>query len=457
MRKILLAVVMFGALAIVMGAEPTQRPNILFILTDDQRWDALGCMGNTIIQTPNIDKLAGRGVLFRNHFVTTSICCVSRASILSGQYQRRHDIHDFAKPFTEAQWAKSYPKLLRSSGYQTGFIGKFGVGKDIAPMAKEFDYWKGLPGQAGAFFDKADTKHEHHITARFGDQALEFIQSTTSEKPFCLSISFSAPHARDGQPREFPPDMRDESLYANVTIPVPKLATDSAFKALPDFAQTSEGHKRWAARFATPEMYQKTTKDYYRLITGIDREVGRIIAELEARKLTENTIVIFTSDNGFFYGERGLADKWLMYEESIRVPLIVVDPRSPVEDRGRKSDAMTLNVDFGPTMLDYAGVAIPAEMQGRSLREVIQPGQHAWRNEFYYEHDTLPKIIPPTEGVRNATWSYIRWTGSNPVIEELYDIVKDPLEEKNLAKDSAHLKTLAELRTRCAAMRDELK
>ena len=456
-RIIVLCLLSLFSIASSQAEEPAARPNLLFILTDDQRWDAMDCMGNTIIQTPNIDKLAARGVLFRNHFVTTSICCVSRASIFSGQYLRRHGIHDFATPFSAKAWSQSYPALLRGAGYRTGFIGKFGVGKDVSPMATEFDYWKGLPGQGGLFFEKNDTQHAHHITARMGDQALEFLNGTTPAKPFCLSVSFTAPHARDGQPREFPPDSRDEKLYDEATIPVPKLATDAAFKALPVFAQDLEGRRRWEKRFATPEMYQKNVKDYYRLITGIDREVGRILTALDELKLAENTIVIFTSDNGFFYGERGMADKWLMYEESIRVPLIIFDPRTPAAERGQRRDALTLNIDFAPTLLNFAGIAAPPEMQGRNLRPILKDANAPWRTEFFYEHDTFPKMIPPSEGVRTERWAYLRWTGGPAVVEELYDIQNDPLQERNLAGDAAQAKTLEELRGRWNLLREELK
>lgn len=436
----------------------TDAPNFVFILADDLRWNALGCMGDKIIQTPNLDRLARDGVLFRNAFVTTSICAVSRASIFSGQYARRHGINDFATPFTAEQWAQTYPALLRKAGYRTGFVAKFGVGRDLKPMANEFDYWRGLPGQAGPFFDPKD-ETKTHATARFGDQALEFLRACEPGKPFCLSISFSAPHARDGDPREYPPDARDEKLYVDATIPKPKLATEEAFKLLPEFVQKSEGHRRWERRFATPEMYQRILRDYYRLITGVDREVGRIMTELAERKLAGNTVIFFTSDNGYFLGERGMADKWLPYEESVRVPLLVFDPRLGEKARGRKVDAMALNIDYAPTMAEMAGLPIPVRMQGRSLVPLIATGKapEGWRSDFFYEHLTNQKIIPPTEGVRSERWKYFRWINANPVIEELYDLQADPLEERNLVADPAHAKTLRELRERWSALREQLK
>jgi arylsulfatase A-like enzyme len=435
------------------------RPNILFLLADDLRWDALGCTGNRIVQTPHIDRLATRGAILRNHFVTTSICNVSRASILSGQHARRHGIVDFTTPFALEQWQSTYPARLRAAGYRTGFIGKFGVGNDktVAAMTNEFDYWSGLPGQAGLFFERNDPAHTHK-TARFGNEALEFLRKSDPARPFCLSVSFNAPHARDGQPREFWPDARDESLYAAVTIPGVEKASVEWFDALPSFVRNSEGRRRWEKRFATAEMFQRTTKDYYRLISGIDREVGRIVALLEERGLSDNTVIVFTSDNGFFLGERGLADKWLMYEESIRVPLIVFDPRRPAPRTKRMVDALTLNIDFAPTLLELAGVRAPASMQGRSLVPLLKGTLPAdWRTDFFYEHYTRKDIIPPSEGLRTERWKYIRWVEARPVVEELYDLRIDPGEERNLVADARYLRTLADLRTRWETLRRELK
>lgn len=438
------------------------KPNILFILTDDQRWNTLGCMGDTNILTPNIDRLAQQGVLFQNHFVTTSICCCSRASIFTGQYMRRHGIPDFEKPFTSAQWAETYPALLREHGYRIGFIGKFGVGNDpsVYAMSNKFDYWRGISGQGGKYFIEPNDPSRTHATARFGAQALEFLDSTPTNQPFCLSISFTAPHARDDLPhwRQYTPDDQDESLYTGITLPEPVTATDAYFKRLPESVQTSEARRRWHWRFATPEKFERNAKDYYRLIFGIDREVGRIMAELEKCGLAINTVVIFTSDNGYFLGDRELSDKFFMYEESLRDPLIICDPREPAGSRARSEDAMTLNIDFAPTMLSLAGVTPPAGMQGRSLIPLVE-NQHPadWRTEFFYEHHFAPDIVPPSEGVRTERWSYIRWVDEKPLIEELYDLKTDSLEGHNQAADPEHAQTLAQLRACWEKYREELK
>jgi arylsulfatase len=444
------------------GTEKAMYPNILFILTDDQRWNTLGCMGDTNILTPNIDRLAREGVLFKNHFVTTSICCCSRASIFTGQYMRRHGIGDFDKPFTSAQWTQTYPALLREHGYHTGFIGKFGIGNDesVYAMSNKFDYWRGLPGQGGKYFIEPNDPSRMHATARFGTQALEFLHSTPANQPFCLSISFTAPHARDSLPHmdQYTPDDRDKPLYTDIILPKPMTATDIFFNKLPKSVQASIARTRWHWRFDTTQKYELNAKNYYRLISGIDREVGRIMAELERSGRASNTVVIYTSDNGYFLGDRQLSDKFFMYEESLRDPLIICDPREPVDNRGRSEDAMTLNIDFAPTMLALAGVMPPARMQGRSLIPLLENRHLAnWREDFFYEESYAPEIIPPSEGVRSKRWSYIRWVDEKPLIEELYDLKTDPLEEFNLAANPACAQKLAQLRSRWEKYRKDLK
>ena len=459
-RLLLGACCFFGISFLELGASAAQsRPNLLFILTDDLRWDAVGFVGNRVVQTPNLDRLAQRGTIFRNAFVTTSICCVSRASIFAGQAERRHGIGDFTNAFTAQRWAQTYPALLRQAGYRTGFIGKFGVGSDAAvkAMAKEFDFWRGLPGQAGLFYATNDPTRTH-ATARFGNQALEFLRDTRPDQPWCLSISFTAPHARDGQQREFAPDLRDESLYAGLTIEPPDTATEDFHRLLPESVRKSEGRKRWERRFATREMFQATVKDYFRLITGMDREIGRLVALLEERGLATNTVVIFTSDNGFALGDRGLSDKWFAYEESIRVPLLIADLRRPAYRHARRVDLMALNIDIAPTLLDYARVPVPHSMQGESLRPLVEKSFIVkWRGDWLYEHHYGPKIISPSEGVRTERWKYIRYVNESPVVEELFDLKRDPLERRNLAEERKHVATLAQLRERWKTLGEEWK
>lgn len=459
--KLLLSLALL-ALACVQSAFADGRPNLVFVLADDLRWDALRHAGNPVVETPNIDGLAASGIRFTQSFVTTSICCVSRATLFCGQYASRHGIGDFERTFNSEQWNLTYPALLRSAGYHTGFIGKFGVGNAaaVAAMATKFDFWRGLPGQAGPFIDPKEPARKH-ATARFGDEALEFIRTAPADRPMFLSISFSAPHARDGKPREFEPDLRDEPRYADVEIPVPPTATGRFFDLLPSAAKQSEGRVRWAKRFDTPERFRQTVRDYLRLVTGIDREIGRIRQLLDERGLAKSTVIIFTSDNGFFFGERGLADKWLMYEESIRVPLIVFDPRLPQARRAVAVDQMALNLDIAPTLLDLAGVPSPAKMQGRSLVPLLSgEAVRDWRADFFYEHHFGEKrkpAIPATEGVREAQWKYTRWTSAEPLFEELFDLRADPGELRNLAADIEYSAQLQRLRARWKELAEQVR
>ena len=265
----------------------------------------------------------------------------------------------------------------------------------------------------------------------------------------------------DAAKREYPPDPRDEELFKDVTFPTPKTTDPKYFKLLPEFVQKSESRARWERRFKTPEMYQKIVADYYRLVTGMDREIGRILAELEKLGVADETIVIFTSDNGYFFGEHGLADKWYLYEESIRVPLIVVDPALPKGQRDRAVEAMTLNIDLAsPTMLDFAfGMAMPKSMQGASIRPWLRGETPKWRDDWFYEHHTAIKIIPPSEGVRTTRLDLSAgWLkDADRPVEELYDLQADPLQEHNLVAEAAHQATLRQLRARWQTLRKDLE
>jgi arylsulfatase A-like enzyme len=442
------------SLAAPLPSPAADQPNIILLLTDDQRADVLGCYGNAIIETPNIDSLAGRGVRFTNAFVTTSICMTSRASIMLGQYAARHGVNDFSTSLTEEQLQNSYFGRLKAAGYRIGFVGKWGVGR---PPNEFFDFGRGYPGQ-GWYYDPDDPDRPH-MTEHLGNQAIEFLASDDGRRPFCLSVSFKAPHVQD-QDRENPfrYDVRLESLYAGVTIPDVPLMDPRHFEALPGFLQTSENRVRWENRFATPELYQRSVKAYFRLIAGVDRQVGRIVKQLGEIAAADNTIIIFSSDHGFFLGERGLAGKWYAHEVSIRVPLIVCDPRQPQDRPGTTRDEMVLNIDLAPTILELAGAETPAAVQGRSLAPLIR-GEEAmdWRDEFFYEHHFRHARIPRSEGVRTRNWKYIRYLDSEPLYEELYDLASDPSEEHNLALVAARQEDLAALRDRWRNLREATK
>lgn len=435
-------------------AQP-DRPNIIFLLTDDQRRDTLGCYGNSIVQTPNIDKLANQGIIFNNMFVTTSICAPSRASILTGQYVRRHRIWDFSASLTEQQLTQSYPGLLKKAGYRLGFIGKWGVGQ---PPKKLFDYNKSFAGQ-GTYEINVDGE-PRHLTSVMGDQALEFLNGSSSDSPFCLSISFKAAHVRDSydlnsDPFPFDPELRD--LYRDVAMPLPKTADSRYYDRLPPFLKNSENRMRWAVRFWGPARYQDSVKGYYRLISGVDIVVGRILRKLKEKGFSQNTIIIFTSDNGFYLGEYGFAGKWLPHEVSIRVPLIIHDPRLPQSERDTHRNEMALSIDIAPTILEMVGVQIPKGIQGRSLAPILRGENVKWRTEFFYEHLFSHPRIPPTEAVRTQRWKYIRYIDTDPLYEELYDLRNDPLEENNLVSGVEHHDVVEKMRQKWHQWRERAK
>ncbi|MEO6323959.1 MAG: sulfatase [Thermoanaerobaculia bacterium] len=427
LASILLA---FAAWAAVPAAGPPLRRdtppriNILFIVADDQRADSLGVAGNPVLLTPALDRLASEGTRFTNNFCSTSICAVSRASLLTGQWARRHGVNDFTTPLGESAFAETYPALLRRAGYVTGFVGKWGVGAPIP--SDQFDFWAGYDGQG----DYTDAEHPEHLTPRLTEQGLQFLRQ--AREPFNLTISYKAPHAQDGADRPYPPEPRDEGLYRSATIPIPQTLSDAAFQALPAFLRSSEGRVRFLQRFASAQAFQDNVRDYDRLVTGLDRGVGQLLAELEARGVAGRTLVVFTSDNGVLLGEHGLADKWFMYEEAIRTPLVIRWPDASPALRGRAVEAMTLNVDLAPTLLDAAGVPIPDRMQGRSLRPLIEGTTVTWRSDWYYEHDVFTGAeIPSSEGVRGMRFKYVRYV-EEPVYEQLFDLVLDRFEERDL-------------------------
>ena len=420
--------------------EEQTRPNIIFLLTDDHRADALGAAGNSIVKTPNLDKLANDGVRFANAYVTTSICCVSRASIFSGQYMRRHGIDDFITSFSDEAWNESYPAMLKSAGYKTGFIGKFGVGIEKDMPAETFDYWKGFGGQ-GRYETEDEEGNFLHLTEKMGNQAVEFLRNFSGEDPICLSVSFKAPHCQDGDPRQFIFDTKYRELLATEVIPSEPTNNDSYYEMFPEeWRRDNEARERWKIRFSTPEKYQEMVKGYYRLIYGVDVVVGKIMSELEALGMTGNTVIIFTGDNGFYLGEHGLAGKWYGHEESIRVPMMIYDPREP--NNGTVVPQMVLNIDIAPTILDIAGIEVPEGMQGESLIKLIHDNSVNWRTEFFYEHYILKRkdicIIPGSEGVVGEDYKYIRYM-KNPgqyIYEELYNRKSDAIEINNLADSS---------------------
>ncbi len=456
-----------SAALLVLTAAPApseSAPNILFLFLDDWRWDAAGFAGNDVVTTPNIDSLADQGTIFENAFVTTSICMVSRASVFSGQHMRRHGITRFNRNLDASQWQDSYPHRLGQAGYYQGFIGKHGLGNGFTSLYGTYAFDKGWNGQGSYFNQTIDGEGAagRHLTEFVGDLAIEFLSDVVNPEknpagaPFALQISWKEPHVQDNpQGGDFLPDPEYDALYADAIIPRAKTDTRAQFDALPAFIRDSNaaGTHRGNHRFGTEERYQENVKKHHRLIHGVDAQIGRILAALDdpsgdgdtSDSLLANTIIILSSDHGFFLGERQQAGKWYIQEESIRIPMVVVDPRLPPGLKGRRAPQMVLNIDIPATILDYAGATIPAAMQGRSMKPIVDGNAPSdWRTAFLHDHPAVGGIVFHNEGVRTESFSYTRYP-SNGNYRQLYDITVDPYQRTNLADDPRYASKLSEL------------
>ena len=428
------------------------RPNILFLFTDDQPKSCLGIAGNKEIKTPHLDQLARRGTLFDNAFVTTAICCSSRASILTGQHMYRHGIRDFKKPLSAEAFQQTYPALLRKAGYRTGYLGKFAIGnpglhpRELCLPAGAFDAWYGFP-QSINFKQKVDGK-TRFLTEVMTEKAITFLESSKADQPFCLTVAFKEPH---GPFNYFDPKVPNR--YKGVEIAPPSTFSREAFEAQPEFIRKSLNGDGSLAKLADGNKFQQTLRTFYRTVTRADAAVGEILAALQRLGLDDNTVVIFSSDHGSLLGDHGLFGKWLMYENSIRVPLIIYDPRVDPKRAGSRSSEIALNIDLAPTMLALAGIEIPSTMQGANLMPIVRGEATDWRSRFYYEHTyntRKPRApIAKVEGIRTDRWKYSRYPETVPVFEQLFDLTSDPLEQTNLASSSAHADTLSKLRAQC--------
>ena len=409
------------------------KPNIIFILTDDQRFDAIGYAGNKYVETPQMDDLAKSGTYFNTAIVTTPICAASRASLFTGLHERAHNFNFQTGNVREEYMANSYPTVLKNNGYYTGFYGKYGVRYN--DLDKQFDEYEdydrnhSFKDRRGYYYKTIDNDTVH-LTRYTGQQAIDFIdKNATNEKPFCLSLSFSAPHAHDSAPDQYFWQAETDKLLTDITIPEPELGDDKYFNAQPKIVRDGFNWLRWTWRYDTPEKYQHSLKGYYRMISGIDLEIAKIRKKLEEKGLEKNTVIIVMGDNGYFLGERKLAGKWLMYDNSIRVPLIVFDPRV---NSHQDIDDMVLNIDVTQTIADLAGVKAPDTWQGKSLLPIVKKETNTIaRDTILIEHIWDFSEIPPSEGVRTEEWKYFRYVNDKS-IEELYNLKKDPKEINNL-------------------------
>jgi len=438
---------LLGALFACSAAGAGDKPlNFVILYADDWRFDTLGAAGNPIVETPHLDRMAARGFRFTEACVTTSICGVSRASLLTGQWMSRHGNRGFA--MFDTPWEETLPGLLRANGYHVGHVGKWHCGKF---PAEHFDFGRSYQG---THWMKRPDGSRVHITRRNEEDALEFLATRPADKPFFLKVSFFAPHAEDHHPEQYLPQPESMERYRDVTIPIPPLANETALRNLPPFLQqeANEGRVRFHWRFDTPEKFQRMMKNYYRLCSEVDDACGRILRQLEEEGLLDSTIVLFTGDNGYYHADRGLADKWYPHQESIRVPLIVHDPRQPAGSRGGTNDDFVLNVDIAPTLLAAAGIRPPDTMQGRDFsalyRAAGDAAPAAWRGEFLYEHGTISNKnrIPSSQAVVRKEVKFTHWPEHD--YDELFDLRSDPLEQNNLVKDPAQAELVRALRAR---------
>jgi arylsulfatase A-like enzyme len=428
---------------ILTGVARTAEPmNILMLFADDWRHDTMSAAGNPIVKTPRIDALAEQGVRFTHNCVTTSICGVSRATLYTGQWMSRHGCRGFS--MFKTPWSETYPELLRKNGYHTGFVGKWhngrlGNGKFDFEREAPKKHWISLKGNG-----------KIHVTQKNEKDAMEFLTTRPKNKPFCLTVAFFATHAEDRNKKQYLPQPQSMSLYRDQAVPVPPNATEESWNRLPTFfTKKNEGRVRYHWRFDAPEKYQTMMKNYYRMATEVDTTCGRLLDELRRQGVLDNTLVIFTTDNGYFHGEHMLADKWYPHQESIRVPLVICDPRMNAAKRGTLNDEFTLNVDLAPTILAAAGVQAPVRMQGRDMSALyLGDREPAWRTEFFYEHETISNEgrIPASEALVRKGWKYMLWPKQN--VEQLFNLVDDPREENDLIRNTDAAPVLAEMRQR---------
>jgi arylsulfatase A-like enzyme len=429
----------------------SKPPNIIVILTDDQRWDAIGYAGNKIIKTPEQDQLALEGTYFNKAFVTTPICGASRATIITGLYERKHNYTLGGTTLNPVYLKKNYPLELRKNGYHTGFFGKFGIKNngDLSNIFSEFEVYdrnNKFEDHRGYYY-KSIGKDTVHLTQYTGHKALAFIDNAPSDGPFCLSISFSAPHAHDGAwegiKKQYFWQEEVDDYYRDTVIPGPNNASDDRFSALPKEVREGFNRVRWYWRYDSKERYQESLKGYYRMISGVDKELGKIREMLTKKGIADNTIIVWMGDNGYFLGERQMAGKWLMYDNSVRVPLIIYDPRvkkhHDVED-------MVANVDLAATILDFSGVKSDLKTHGISLVPYVYNGSSKYkRKELMIEHLWDFQPIPPSEGIRTEQWKYFRYR-TIKATEELYDLENDPQELNNLASNTKYKIILQNMR-----------
>ena len=494
---LLLALIAMQSIASSAGASSGEapRPNIIFLLTDDQRADTLSVAGHAHVQTPHIDELARRGLRYSNAFTVQPICAPSRFAFLSGQYERSSGL-GFNSPYqiSDAQWALTYPALLRDAGYHTGFIGKFGVQYYTLSggAAAQFDYWRAHDGWL-PFFPKSlpsnpataiyrDAKHD--ITTEIMGESMErFLKARPADKPFMLSVSFSSPHnsvvssmypdgadtdcdsyacrvmgyAANGNPHLKGHPTYD-TLYRDRSIRPHADTGEDPHRFIPQGIIDHDARQQWYAYNYDAALEPEHLVRYYQNVTGVDRVVGTLMQQLQSLGLDDNTIIIFSSDHGLLNGEYGTGGKALLYDLVAKIPLIVYDPRPKYRSAPAVLDDLVLSIDVPKTILAYAGIDAPASMEGRNLLS-SEPA----RTEVFLESLTVAEGNPFIEALRTQRWKYVRYFETDacpykeealdfsprtPDYEQLFDLDADPGERNNLVDAPSQAAVLTDLRAR---------
>jgi arylsulfatase A-like enzyme len=430
-----------------LAGSAAERPNLIVMMTDDQRADAMSCAGNPILQTPHMDRLARDGVRCRNMFVTNALCAPSRATLMTGLYSHANKVIDNTGLKVPAE-VPFVSDRLRAAGYEVAFCGKSHAAG--AYRDRQWDYYFGYKGQGNYLkpvvaegTDGKDVPFTGYMDDVVTDKAVAWLQRKR-EKPFALFLFFKAPH------RSWDRAPRHKDLFADVSIPKPALW--DADRNLKPQAFAKADNK--IGSFNDIRDYEKFVKDYYATITAVDENIGKVLATLTTLKQLDNTAIMFTSDNGFFAGEWQAFDKRFMHEPSIRVPLLVRYPAAIKP--GTVLDPMVINVDIAPTLLAFAGVEVPAELHGRSLAPLFKGDTQNWRKDWLYEYYEYPgpHSVKKHRGVRSEKHKYIHYY-EQPEEFELYDLEKDPHETNNLYGKPGHEALTKELQARLVALRTE--
>jgi arylsulfatase A-like enzyme len=458
--SVLLVLVCLGAACQRQASEPPagKRPNILFILLDDLRWDALGYAGHPQVRTPQIDRIAKEGVNFRNAFCTTSLCSPSRASLLSGVYAHKHGVTNNFTEFPSSR--NSFPSVLQHAGYTTAYIGKYHMGEDNDEPRPGFDYFVTHKGQ-GKYFDtefningeRRENKSGYYTTV-VTDMALDWLKRDHAGKPWMLILGHKAPHSF------YTPEPKYAHSFDNVPVSYPSSAFNLDDKPawIKDRMYTWHGIYGplfdWRKKF--PDDRPEAVRDfanmvhaYWGTILSIDDSVGRLRAWLEETGQLDNTIIVFVGDNGLLEGEHGMVDKRTMHEPSIRIPMAVRYPGLTKEPK--TIDEQVLTIDMAPSLLELAHAPALSDIDGRSWVRLVQSGDPSWRTSwfYYYNYEKEFPYTPNVRGVRTADWKYIHYPhgdgGPDRHQAELYDLKKDPAELVNLISVPGSSKALADL------------